>query len=115
MFILITLILGSSPLPYLSLHGGHGQNLAPLLALQLSAHSTVDSGADGVSGLVEEDARIVVEADHGTVAALGRVLGSNNDGMTDVTTLDFVGCRHAGHATRGGTSLLLDDNDDAIT
>lgn len=99
----------------LCLHRGHGQDLAPLLALELSTYGTVDAGADGVSGLVEEDAGVIVESDDGSVATLGRVSGADDDGVADVTALDLVGGGNASHAGRGSTALFLDDDNDSVT
>jgi hypothetical protein len=99
----------------LCLHRCHGQNLAPLLPLQLSSHHAVDSGADGVTRLVEQDAGVVVEAHDGAVAALGWVSGSDDDGVADVAALDLCGGGDACHAGGGRAALFLDDNDDAIT
>ena len=99
----------------LSLHRSHRQNLAPLLALQLGAHSTVDAGSDRVTSLVEQHAGVVVEFDDRAVSSLGRVSGSDNDGVADVAALNLVGGRETSHATRGGTSLFLDDDDDTVT
>lgn len=99
----------------LCLHGCHGQNLAPLLALQLSAHGAVDASADGITALVEQDAGVVVEAHDGAVAALRGVPGADDDGVADVAALDFGGGGDAGHAGGGGAALFLDDDDDAVT
>lgn len=105
----------SRPLIPLCLHGCHGQNLAPLLALQLSAHGAVNSSADGITALVEQDAGVVVEAHDGAVAALRGVPGADDDGVADVAALDFGGGGDAGHAGGGGAALFLDDDDDAVT
>lgn len=102
-------------LDMLRLHRRHGQDLAPLLALELCADDAVDSGADGIARLVEQDAGVVVEADDGAVAALGRVAGADDDGVADVAALDLCGGGDAGHAGGGGAALFLDDDDDAIT
>lgn len=99
----------------LRLHGCHGQNLTPLLPPELGAHDAVDAGADGIAALVEKDTGIVAEADDGAVGALGRVLGADDDGVADVSSLDLVGGGHAGHARGGGGAVLLDDDDDAVT
>lgn len=103
------------PLFSLCLHGCHGQNLAPLLALQLRAHGAVDAGADGVARLVEQDAGVVVEAHDGAVAALRGVSRADDDGVADVAALDLCGGGDAGHAGGGGAALFLDDDDDAVT
>lgn len=107
--------ISPAPILLLRLHRGHGQNLAPLLPLQLCAHDAVDSGADGVARLVEQDTGVVVEAHDGAVAALGRVSGSDDDGVADVAALDLCGGGDACHAGGGGAALFLNDDDDAIT
>lgn len=99
---------------YLRLHRRHGQNLAPLLALELGADDAVDAGADGVAGLVEEHAGVVAEADRGAVAAERGVLCADDDGVAHVAALDLGGVGGA-HAGRGGGAVLLDDDDDAVT
>lgn len=107
--------ISPTPILLLCLHRGHGQNLAPLLPLQLRAHHAVDSSADGIARLVEQDAGVVVEAHDGAVAALSSVAGSDDDGVADVAALDLCGGRDACHAGGGGAALFLDDDDDAIT
>lgn len=99
----------------LSLHRRHRQNLAPLLALQLSTDCAVDTRSDRVARLVEKDTGIVVELDDRAVSALRRISGSDDDGVADVTALDLVGGRDTSHATGGRASLLLNDGDDTVT
>lgn len=103
------------PLPSLCLHGCHGQNLAPLLALQLGAHSAVDSSADGIARLVEQDAGVVIEAHDGAVTALRGVSCADDNGVADIAALDLGSGGDASHAGGGGAALFLDDDDDAVT
>ena len=97
----------------LHVHGSHTEDLAPLLPSQLGTDDAVDAGADGVAGLVDEDAGVVVEADDGAVGALDLVLCADDDAVADVAALDLV-AGGGGHALGGGAALLLDDADDAV-
>lgn len=101
--------------PRSSVHRRHGQDLAPLLPLQLSTYDTVDARADGITRLVEKNAGVVVKLDLRPVAAEHRVLGSDDDGVADVSALDLLGVGDAGHTGGGGGAVLLDDDDDAVT
>lgn len=96
-------------------HRRHGQDLAPLLPPQLGSNDAVDTRSDGVSGLVDQDAGVIVESDDASVAALHLGLGSDDDGVAHVAALDLVGGREAGHAVGVGTLVFLDDDDDAVT
>lgn len=96
------------------MHGRHTQDLCPLLPPQLCADDAVDATADGVAGLVDEDAGVVVEAHDGAVHALDLVLCAHDDGVSDVAALDLVAGGGGGHALAAGAALLLDDAHDAV-
>lgn len=98
----------------LCVHGGHGQDLAPLLAPQLLADDTVDTTANRVTRLVDQHAGVVVEPDHAAVLTADGVLSANDHGLTHVTTLDLGGGRQAHHARVGCAALLLHDHDNAV-
>jgi len=97
-----------------SVHRRHAQNLAPLLPPQLRTHDAVDPRADGVPGLVDQHAGVVVKLDDAPVAALRGVLGPHHHGVPDVASLDLVAGRHAGQSVGLAASLLLDDDDDSV-
>ena len=101
--------------PSLHVHGSHGQNLAPLLAPQFLSHDAVDTRSNGITGLVEQDAGVIIELDLRTVAALHGVSCANNNGVSDVTASNFLGAGNAGHAGGGGGSVLLHNDDNAVT
>jgi hypothetical protein len=52
---------------------------------------TVHSGSDGVSGLVHEHTRIVIELHKASVGSLHFLLDSDNNGMSDISSTDLVG------------------------
>lgn len=81
----------------LCLRRSHRENLAPLLPLELGTYDAVNSRANGISSLVEEDAGIVIELDAGAIAALDGVSGADNDGVSDISSLDFVCGGHTSH------------------
>ena len=83
----------------LRLHRSHGQNLAPLLPLQLGAHDTIDARSHRITSLVEQHASIVVESDNGSIAALDGVFRADDNGVAHVTALDLGRSRDAGHAS----------------
>ena len=62
----------------------------PLLLPELRRNHAVDSGADGIARLIDEDAGIVVELDHASVLPLRHVLRSHDDGVPYVASLDLV-------------------------
>lgn len=96
------------------MHRRHTQDLGPLLPPQLGADDAVDAAADGVAGLVDQDAGVVVEAHDGAVLALDLVLCAHDDGVPDVAALDLVAGGRGRHALTAGAALLLDDADDAV-
>lgn len=87
----------------------HTQDLAPLLPPQLSADDTVDARADGVSGLADEDAGVVIELDDAAVGALHLLPRADDNGVSDVAALHLVRRRGGTHTGIGGAALLLDD------
>lgn len=97
------------------MHGGHAENLAPLPPPELGADDAVDTGADGVARLVDEDAGVVVELDDRAVGPLDLLPGPHDDGVADVAALDLVGRRRGAHAGIRRAALLLDDGYDAVT
>lgn len=102
------------PSTSLSMHGCHTEDLAPLLPPELGADDAVDAASNGVTGLVDEDAGVVVEADDGSVLALDLVLCADDDGVADVATLDLIAGGRGRHALAAGAALLLHDADDAV-
>lgn len=75
----------------LSMHRRHTQNLAPLPPPQLSSYYSVHSGSDRVAGLADQHAGVVVKLDNGAVGSLDLLPCPHDDGVSDVTSLDFVG------------------------
>jgi hypothetical protein len=100
----------------LDVHGCQRQNLGPLHLLQLGGDDTADSGADGLAGLVDEDAGVVVELDDATVWALPLLCGAHDDSVPDVSAADLVGGADGDAVARLGAkvALLLDNNDYAV-
>lgn len=92
----------------------HTQNLAPLLPPQLGADHAADSGTNGLARLVDEYAGIVVKLHYGPILPLYGVPGADDDGVSDITSLDLVGGGRGGHTLTGGGALLLDDADDTV-
>jgi hypothetical protein len=79
---------------------------------------TVQSRADRLSSLVDENAGVVVKLDNTAVRSLVLLCGTDDNGVSDITTADFVGGTD-GYAASGagfGTkvALLLNDDDDAV-
>ena len=105
---------GSFPL---HVHGRQGQNLGPLLLPQLGGHDAADSGSDGLAGLVDQDAGIVVELDDAAVGPLPLLRGAHHDGMPHVAAPDLVCCADRCSICGLGAevSLLLDDDYYAVT
>ena len=98
------------------MHGRQRQDLGPLLLPQLRRHDAADSRPNGLAGLVDEDASIIVELDDAAVRALPLLRGAHDDGVAHISSPDFV--RGAdGYAVarlRAEVALLLDDDDDAV-
>lgn len=99
----------------LSIGRSHTQNLAPPPPPQLSTHDAVHARSDRVAGLVDEHARVVVEADHAAVGPLHLFPRAHDDGVPDVPALDFVGGGGDAHAGVAGAPLFLDDGYDSVT
>lgn len=85
---------------------------------QFLANNAAQSTANGIAGLVDEHARVVVKFHDAAVGALIFLSRANNDGVTDVASPDLVGGGNGdcgiGTRLRTERSLLLDDDDDAI-
>lgn len=100
------------------MHGRQTQYLAPLHLPQLTSNHTVQSRPDWLTSLVDKYAGIVVKLDHTTVWPLQFLGCSNDDGMTDVSSADFIGGGCTDRASRAcfgaEVSLLLDNDDYAI-
>ena len=79
---------------------------------------TVQSGADGLSCLVDEDAGVVVELDHTAILSLQLLSSADDDGVSDVATAHFVGGTDGNAASGAGfgakVTLLLHDDDDTV-
>lgn len=84
--------LRQSPRHSLGMHRRHTQDLAPLAPPQLGSHHAVDSRSDGVAGLADQHAGVVVELDHGSVGSLHLLPRPHDDGVSDVAALHLVGC-----------------------
>ena len=93
----------------------HTQYLAPPSSPQLSTYNAVDAGAYGVSGLVDEDARVVVEAHDAAVGSLNLFPRPDDDGVSDIATLHLVRGRCCAHAGVACVALLLDDGYYSVT
>lgn len=92
----------------------HTQNLTPLPPAQLGAHNAVDTRADGVPGLVDQNAGVVVEPHDAAVRPLHALPRPHHDRVPDVSSLHFVrGCRGA-HACVACAALLLDYRYEAV-
>lgn len=102
--------------PCLGVQGGHAEDLAPALAAELGGDDAVDAGADGVAGLVDEDAGVVVEADDAAVGALGLLARAHHDRVPDVPPLHLVRRRRRGrpHSRVAGAPLLLHDRYESV-
>jgi hypothetical protein len=100
----------------LDVHGRQRQNLGPLLLPQLGSDDAADSGADGLAGLVDQDAGIVVELDDAAIGALPLLGGAHDDGVSDVSATDLVGGADGDAVARlrAKVALLLDNNDYAV-
>lgn len=94
--------------------GGHAQDLAPFPPPQLGADDAVDARADGVAGLVDQDAGVVVEPHDAAVGSLHLLLGPHHDGVSDVASLHLVRGRGDAHACVTGASLLLYDGHETV-
>ena len=103
--------------PCLGVQGGHAEDLAPALAAELGGDNAVDAGADGVAGLVDEDAGVVVEAHDAAVGALQLLGRPHHNGVPYVAAAHLVGRAHR-HAAAAGlgpeAALLLHNDDDAF-
>lgn len=80
---------------------------------------TVQSGPNGISGLADQDAGVVVELHHTPIRPLQLLLCAHDHSMPHVSTADLVGgrCRYAATAwtrLRTEVALLLNDNNNAI-
>jgi hypothetical protein len=117
------------------MHGSQTQNLGPLHVAELASNNTwrvsvdmrrpkrqrmrtIQSRADRLSSLVDENAGVVVKLDNTAVRSLVLLCGTDDNGVSDITTADFVGGTD-GYAASGagfGTkvALLLNDDDDAV-
>ena len=100
----------------LDMHGCQGQNLRPLLLPQLRRHNTADSRPNGLAGLVDQHAGVVVKLDHAAVRSLPLLRCAHDDCVADVSSSYFVCCAdgHAVARLRAEVALLLDDYDDAV-
>lgn len=92
------------------------QDLAPPHIPQLLSNHTAQSTPNWLAGLVDQDARVIVEADDAAVLSLVLLLRANDHGMTDVATTDFIGGGD-GDSVGFGTevALLLNDYNDAVS
>lgn len=102
--------------PCLGVQGGHAKDLAPALAAELSGDDAVDAGADGVTGLVDENAGVVVETDDAAVGALGLLARAHHDRVPDVPPLHLVRRRRRRrpHPRVAGAPLLLHDRYESV-
>lgn len=98
------------------MQGGHAKDLAPALAAELSGDDAVDAGADGVTGLVDENAGVVVETDDAAVGALGLLARAHHDRVPDVPPLHLVRRRRRRrpHPRVAGAPLLLHDRYESV-
>lgn len=110
----------TSSLPPLSstldVHGRQRQDLRPLLLPQFCCHDAADSRPNGLAGLVDQHAGVVVELDHATVRSLPLLRCAHDDCVADISSPHFVGGAD-GHAVAGlgsKVALLLNDYDDAV-
>lgn len=98
------------------MHRRQTQNLAPFHISQLLPHHTVQSTPNRLPVLVDQHARVVVEAHDTPVLALVHLLGAHDDGVPDVAAADLVGCGDGdGVAFGAEVALLLDDDYDAVS
>lgn len=92
------------------MHRRHAQDLAPALPAQLGAHDAVDARADGVAGLVDQHAGVVVEPHDAAVGPLHLFPRPHHDRVPDVAPLHLVRCRRRRpHPRVRGPALLLYD------
>lgn len=103
-------------MPLSDVHGCQRQNLGPLLLPQLGGHNAADSRPNGLAGLVDEHAGVVIELDHATVRSLPLLRCAHNNGVSDVSSSYLVRCADGHAVARLGAevALLLDDNDDSV-
>src|SRR5262245_61957701 len=75
--------------------GCEGNDLHEPLLAQLARHGSEDAGADRLPLVVDDDHRVLVEADVAAVAAALFLHGAHNDGFHDVALLHgSAGDRH---------------------
>lgn len=98
------------------MHGRQRENLGPLHLSQLGRDDTADSRADGLAGLVDEHAGVVVELDHAAVRPLPLLRCADYDGVSYIASSDLIrgadGDAVAGFGAK--VSLFLDDYHYAI-
>ena len=76
---------------------------------------TVHSRSDRVSGLVDQDAGVVVEFDNRPVRPLHLLPRADDNGVADVSSTDLVRDTDVVGAVGTEVSLLLDDDYNTVT
>ena len=77
---------------------GERDNLTEVLLSEFSGNNTTHSSADRLVLLIDQHAGVVVESDNGSIVSLDRVLGSDNNSTTNVSSF---------HTVRGGSTCDL--------
>lgn len=98
------------------MHRRQRQDLGPLLLSELARDDAAHSRSDGLAGLVDEHAGVVVELDHAAVGPLPLLRCPHHDGVSHISSSDLVRCAD-GHAVAGlgaEVALLLDNHHHAI-
>lgn len=72
------------------MRGRHTQDLAPSTSPELSSYYTIHTSTDRISGLVDENAGVVVEANDTAVGTLDLLPGTDDDSVSDITSLHLV-------------------------
>ena len=76
---------------------------------------TIQTSSDRITGLVNQDARIVVKFDETSIWSLNFLARSNYYCMSDIASTDLVCDTAVCGVFRAKISLFLDDDDDAVT
>ena len=99
----------------LQMHRRQTQDLAPLHVPQLLSHYSIQSTADRLPVLVDENTCVVVEAHHAAIRPLVLLLCAHHDCVSDISSSDFVGGGD-GDSVRfcAKVALLLNDYYDAV-
>lgn len=93
--------------------------MGAIVKLHWGGTLTVQSGPNGISGLADQDAGIVIELHYTSIRPLQLLLCAHDNSVSHISTANLVGgsCRYAATAwtrLRTEIALFLNDNDNAI-